>query len=46
MLDDLDLSFDVGGIEIEDINLNDFDLQIGYDERKHGNHLWIRHFSV
>ena len=33
MLDDLDLSFDVGGIEIEDINLNDFDLQIGYDEQ-------------
>lgn len=33
MIEDLDFSFDVGGIEIEDIDLNDFNLQIGYDEQ-------------
>jgi len=28
----VDLGFDVGGIDIEDVNLSDFDLQLGYDE--------------
>lgn len=32
MIEDLDLGFDVGGIDIEDVNLSDFDLQLGYDE--------------
>lgn len=32
MFEDLDLGFDVGGIDIEDVNLSDFDLQLGYDE--------------
>lgn len=32
MIEDLDLNFDFGGVEIEDVNLSDFDLQIGYSE--------------
>lgn len=33
MIEDLNLNFDFGGVEIEDVNLSDFDLQIGYDEQ-------------
>lgn len=32
MIEDLNLNFDFGGVEIEDVNLSDFDLQIGYNE--------------
>lgn len=32
MIDDLNLNFDFGGVEIEDVNLSGFDLQIGYEE--------------
>lgn len=29
---DLNLGFDFGNVEVEDINLSDFDLQLGYNE--------------
>lgn len=32
MIEDLNLNFDFGGVEIEDVNLSDFDLQIGHNE--------------